>query len=144
MAEVHDKKSAYPWKAVAVAAALIVPAVLTFLFWRTTPTVGGWSDAPRPEPLAPSHPAAAATPSVTDPKKIYDENCAVCHGANLEGSGTVPALARPNWPFHENPDQLLKVIHEGKGLTMPGFRGRLSNQQIEALIEYLQESNRRR
>ncbi len=144
MAEAPDKTKSYSWKPAAVAAALIVPAVLTILFWRTTPTVGRWGDSPHKTELAPSHAAPpAAAPAGTDPKKIYDENCAVCHGADLQGSGTVPALARPNWPFRENPDLLLKIIHEGKGLTMPGFRGRLSNQQIEALIDYLQEANRK-
>jgi mono/diheme cytochrome c family protein len=35
----------------------------------------------------------------------------------------------------------VNVIHQGRGLAMPGFDGRLRNQQIERLADYLQAQN---
>jgi mono/diheme cytochrome c family protein len=42
--------------------------------------------------------------------------------------------------LRENRD-LLAVIHQGRGLTMPGYEGKLSNQQIEAVADFVQSQN---
>ncbi len=123
------------------------PAALAVTFWRTTPTVGGWAKYSAPEASRAAAvdysqngrlPVGAAA---TDPKSIYLQNCAACHGANLEGGRIGPALKQAKWPYKDNRDLLVKVIHQGRGLTMPGFDGRLNNQQIESLVNWLQEQN---
>jgi mono/diheme cytochrome c family protein len=133
---------------IAIAAAVVVPAVLTITFWRTTPTVGGWGqyaaaeDADKAAAVDYSQngrlPVGAAA---TDPHAIYLQNCAACHGQNLEGGRIGPALKRPGWPYAKDQDLLVKILHQGRGLTMPGYDGRLNNQQIEALANWLQEQN---
>jgi len=133
---------------IAIAVAVLVPTALTVAFWRTTPTVGGWGKGTTQEETARASavdysqngrmPLGAAA---TDPKSLYLRNCASCHGADLEGGRIGPALKTPKWPYGKDRDLLVKVIHQGRGLSMPGFEGRLNNQQIESLTVWLQEQN---
>lgn len=127
-----------PRRIVAILLAIAVPAVAAWLFWRTTPPVGGYlrSGAAAPAPANQPLPVSVSL----DPREIYAQNCASCHGADLSG-GQGSALVRPNWPYHEHSAGLVRVISEGKGLVMPPFRGRLSQQQIEALTTWLQSMN---
>lgn len=132
----------------AIGAAVLIPTAMAFLFWSMTPTVGGWGKYSAPSDATPQSavdysqngrlPVGAAA---TDPKSLYLQNCASCHGMNLEGGRIGPALKRPGWPYGQNRDMLVKIIHQGRGLTMPGFDGRLNNQQIEAIATYLQTQN---
>jgi mono/diheme cytochrome c family protein len=89
-------------------------------------------------------------------KLVYAENCASCHGVNLEG--------QPNWrsqlpegglpaPPHDDtghtwhhPDQLnfnytklggQKIASAGFKSNMPGFEGTLSDSQIWAVLAYI-------
>lgn len=133
---------------IAIAVAVILPALLSIVFWRTTPTVGGWGANPTPgeasRDTAVDYSQNGRMPvgaAATDPKSIYLQNCAACHGQALEGGRIGPSLKHAGWPYAQNRDLLVRVLHQGRGLTMPGFDGRLSNQQIEALTDWLQEQN---
>jgi len=66
---------------------------------------------------------AMAEPAASD---VYREHCAVCHGAQLEGSGgpaSGPALKGPAFLSHwsrKPPEQLLSYIQKAMPLTAPG------------------------
>jgi mono/diheme cytochrome c family protein len=146
MAEENRPGTSKVGKIAAIAAAVLIPAVLTYLFWRTTPAVGGWAPEPgavqapaRPPDLA-KGPGSQQQPE-QPPELLARQHCAVCHGANLEGTAKAPALRRSHWPYAQNRGLLIQIIHQGRGLTMPGFEGKLSNQQIESLADYLQKAN---
>ena len=130
-----------------LAVAVVIPAVLTFLFWRTTPTVGGWgtgtglAGAPSSSVDYSQNGRIPAGQADVPPAALFQQNCARCHGADLGGTDKAPALRQSHWPYAQNRDLLVKVIHQGRGLTMPGFEGKLSNQQIESLADYLQKEN---
>lgn len=89
-------------------------------------------------------------------KKIYDANCASCHGARLQGEanwqqrdadGLLPA------PPHDatghtwhHPDEMLfaltkygpeKMVGDGYKSAMPAFDGILSDQEIAASLSYI-------
>lgn len=88
-------------------------------------------------------------------RQVYLTNCAVCHGPNAEGS---PGWQRPdakgNLPppphddsghaWRHSDQQLKEVILNGlrhpfnktPDLTMPPFNGKLSDQDVEAVITY--------
>lgn len=88
--------------------------------------------------------AVATTASAADPdkgKRLYNRNCANCHGSN--GMGTMPGL--PDFSRGEallQPDVRLKsAIEQGKGL-MPAYRGLLTEQEILDVIAYLRTLRR--
>ena len=147
MPESNDKPSRGGLFWLGVGAAVVLPAALRLIFWGTTPAVGGWSQVG----VSPSESSSAMDYSqngrlpvgaaATGGRSLYLQNCSSCHGATLAGTDTIPALKRPNWPYSHNRDLLVKIIHQGRGLTMPSFDGRLSNQQINAIADYVQSEN---
>jgi len=125
------------WLAVGVA--LLVTSIALFRFLSQPPTID------------PDDPAQVALG-----RGIYAEHCAMCHGANLEGqpdwmsrkpNGRLPA------PPHDasghtwhHPDQQLMTITK-KGLSgvvpgyesdMPAFEGVLTDEQIAAVLAFIQ------
>ena len=96
--------------------------------------------------------ALSPLPPTTDKQraghKLYVENCAGCHGA----PGSPPPVARSPlglWEGLWNPTRaynlvltVLDGIDGGDGLpgTMPGFRDKFSDDDIEALATYLRTS----
>jgi mono/diheme cytochrome c family protein len=87
--------------------------------------------------------AAHAAPAV-DAARLYQNNCASCHGVKLEGA-TAPSLADDQW-LHGAPTRanLAKIIAGGlpdKG--MPGWEGTLDKAQIAALAAYVAPGGRK-
>ena len=83
---------------------------------------------------------------------LYQQNCAVCHGINAEGtkewkkpdaSGNYPPppLDGTAHAWHHSIPQLARSIKEGGvklGGVMPAFGDKLSEQEILAVIAYFQ------
>jgi mono/diheme cytochrome c family protein len=99
---------------------------------------------PPPTRTASPRPMLTEIPEVEgDPNHgavLYDENCAVCHGANLEGR--VGATLAKNWPAIR-PDQTIKTtISNGvQGSPMPGWSqasgGPLSETDVNDLVAFI-------
>ena len=89
---------------------------------------------------------------VVSGSQLFQQNCAVCHGANAQGtkewkkadsSGHYPPppLNGSAHAWHHSIPQLARSIKEGGiqlGGEMPGFGDQLDDQQILALIAYFQ------
>lgn len=72
-------------------------------------------------------------PDVTGPE-LFNQLCATCHGAQLEGK-TGPPLGQYS-PSSTLPDEyLVTSIRRGIG-TMPSF-DHLSDDQVERLVSYI-------
>ncbi len=87
-------------------------------------------------------------------KALYDQQCAVCHGAAGDGKGGARSreMADHVWSWsrgegpgvftdlnyivQRNPSELTNVILDGHGL-MPGYRDKLSRDQINGLVDYI-------
>lgn len=70
-----------------------------------------------------------------DGAAVYSRNCAFCHGANGEG-GAAPALVGLNASFSES--ELTAVVTDGIGGTpMPAFGSSLTEEEIEAVVQFL-------
>jgi len=72
-------------------------------------------------------------------KKIYADNCAVCHGP--EGMGN-KELGSPNltdgiWLFGSDEAAIIEIITNARGGVMPAWTGRLDPMTIKALAFYV-------
>ena len=86
---------------------------------------------------ATSAPLAAAQEG-PDPglgKRLFDGQCAVCHGAGGNG-GEAPDLTRPRLPRAPDDNALQALIETGISPRMPGLR-RLSEGDMGALVRYV-------
>ncbi|MBI4400889.1 MAG: cytochrome c [Nitrospirae bacterium] len=94
-----------------------------------------------------SGPNLGWTASAGDPqngKARYEQYCAVCHGPRGLGDGpmakaTTPPATRLTAPEVRNKtDQdLLASIADGKGGTMPAWRGILTDQELLDVLAYV-------
>ena len=104
-----------------------------------------------PDPNAP--PPELSQGSILVGELIYKEQCASCHGANLEGQpnwktpgadGKYPAPPHDDsgHTWHHPDDVLVKIILDGGNgnpgapSNMPAFRGKLTPIQLEGLLSY--------
>ncbi len=70
--------------------------------------------------------------------KVYDSNCAICHGDDLRGaSPSFPGLVGVRERISDK--QILEYIHHGKG-RMPAF-GKLTDTDTSALLRFLNKSS---
>lgn len=77
----------------------------------------------------------------------FSESCASCHGVNGDGRGTLdlpsPAadLRTVTLPGGNSVEAIIAVIERGVEkdflVTMPGFKGRLPPEQIEAIARHV-------
>jgi cytochrome c oxidase cbb3-type subunit 3 len=68
---------------------------------------------------------------------IYQANCAICHGEQLEG-GIGPVLTGPNFLYGNSLADHIRIIADGTTNGMPGFKKQLSPERIHAVAHYLQ------
>jgi mono/diheme cytochrome c family protein len=78
-----------------------------------------------------SDPIAADAPG----EQIYAARCASCHGGDL-GGGVGPSLGAGSPSVGESRSYFENVIAQGRG-TMPAFDGRLTDEQIEAVVDFI-------
>ena len=93
----------------------------------------------------PTAPPAAATPAAAatgdsvaapalDAAALYGSSCGGCHGG--DGSGGIgPRLAGRVVAAYPDPAAQIVVVTDGRG-GMPGFGGRLSEEEIAAIVDY--------
>lgn len=109
--------------------------------------LSGWSSAgefkekmeahtgqPVQDVLAVSPEASETQPM--DAKSLYSANCAGCHGDDATG-GFGTDLTAATYQFGKAPADIKESISAGRGGSMPGFSGPLSETEIDSLVEYL-------
>lgn len=102
--------------------------------------------------------SALAQPAEPDGQALYLGYCASCHGANLEGqpnwmvrlpNGRLPAPPhdRTGHTWHHSDEQLLRIVRDGLAAIAPGyetdmpaFGGKLDDQDIVAILDYIKQS----
>lgn len=101
---------------------------------------GGNNDAN--EPVTPGEntgDTGADTPETTDDLEaqampIYEANCLACHAADLSGGGAFPNLQAVGGRM--NADEIHNRISNG-GSGMPGFKGVITDDEIQLLTDWL-------
>lgn len=72
-------------------------------------------------------------------KKVFADNCAVCHGPAGKGNREVgaPNLTDKIWLYGQDKQTITQGIQNGRGSVMPAWEGRLSESTIKALTVYV-------
>lgn len=69
--------------------------------------------------------------------ELFVQTCAVCHGANGEGTTGRPPIGAGSNAATFTDEQILGVMDVGPG-AMPSF-SRLTSEQLESLVVYVRE-----
>ena len=72
-------------------------------------------------------------------KKIFSDNCVVCHGEGGKGNQQVgaPNLTDQIWLYGSDKDTIVETITNGRAGVMPAWAGRLDPTTIKALTVYV-------
>jgi mono/diheme cytochrome c family protein len=77
--------------------------------------------------------------AASEGQSLYDTKCAQCHGkdgiAKPPGNGS-KNFNDPEFQSAWSADAIAKITSEGKG-KMPGYRSRLSSEQIKAVAAHV-------
>jgi mono/diheme cytochrome c family protein len=84
-------------------------------------------------------PSASGDPAA-DGVALYDGKCALCHGKDGVGlpnwrSLGQPDFTKPEWQKAHTDEQIADSIKNGKGKFMPAFKGKLSDEEIGAVVQ---------
>ena len=101
----------------------------------------------------------ASADVIAQGRQIYADQCAACHGADLEGqpdwrtplaSGRLPAPPHDEsgHTWHHPDEVLFRIVKEGTAAVvgggyesdMPGFAGVLSDADIRAVLDYIKST----
>jgi mono/diheme cytochrome c family protein len=97
-----------------------------------------------PEEAARKNPVRFSEASVDRGKKVYKTQCALCHGEKGDGKSdlatemklTLPDLTKPDALANHTDGELFAIIGTGKD-PMPGQKGRMTDQHIWNVVNYL-------
>ncbi len=72
-------------------------------------------------------------------KKVFEDNCAACHGADAKGN---PDMGAPNlttriWLYGGDKADLIQTITYGRGGHMPAWGSKLDPATIKSLTVYV-------
>lgn len=70
-------------------------------------------------------------------RRLYINNCAVCHGAKARGSFGFPDLADDEWIWGSDGEAIKTSITQGRRATMPAWQAALGDEGISAVAEYV-------
>jgi cytochrome c oxidase cbb3-type subunit 3 len=72
-------------------------------------------------------------------KKVFAENCAVCHGEAGKGNREIgaPDLTDQIWLYGQGRDVIVEAVMNGRGAVMPAWGRRLDDTTIKALTVYV-------
>jgi len=87
-------------------------------------------------PAVPGSEDGSTDPDLVRGREIWGTSCASCHAPDGSG-GRGPSLASVELRFPSLGDQVL-VVAGGRG-SMPGFGGRYSLAELEAVVRYTRE-----
>ncbi|MBI3806920.1 MAG: cytochrome c [Nitrospirae bacterium] len=86
---------------------------------------------------------SAASGDPTKGKVLYANNCLICHGEHGKGDGLIGESLHPpptnltgSQARAKSDKDLLTVIREGRA-TMPAWKNRLNDQDIQNLLAYI-------
>lgn len=82
--------------------------------------------------------APADDPELVLGRTVYANQCASCHGPDGGGGRGTQLNGGMLERAHPDPAAQRDIVANGRG-TMPGFSGRLSAEEIDAVVRYTRE-----
>jgi len=84
-----------------------------------------------------------AASAASDGEALYQQSCASCHGPELQG-GNAQSLVDGVWQFGASRGYIYRNIEFGiPNLGMPSYSDSLSRDEIEAIVDFLEEAEKR-
>lgn len=71
-------------------------------------------------------------------KRIFLNNCAVCHGSDAGGAPGFPALNDNDWLYGGTPDLIVKTITDGRNGAMPAWGSTFGEDGVLQLASYVE------
>ena len=75
---------------------------------------------------------------VASAQRVFDRNCAVCHGYDAEGqANSFPNLNDSDWQWGSTPAQIERSIRDGHNAVMVGWAGILGEDGVVQMADYV-------
>lgn len=72
-------------------------------------------------------------------KRIFINNCAMCHGSDARGARGFPNLTDGDWQWPNSPEDILMTLREGRQAAMPALAGPMESEAgISEVVVYVQ------
>ncbi len=97
---------------------------------RTAPLFAEFAERPIPE-------LARNDEAMQTGRRLFGNNCAVCHGADGGGRTGFPNIANNYWQWGGEPEEIYVSILNGRQAMMPGFGGAMDDDAVEATAAYV-------
>ena len=90
----------------------------------------------------PTAASSRLSPSAADGAALFGSKCVLCHGKNGAGlpnwkSKGQPDLTTAEWQGSHTDAQISEVIKNGKGKSMPSFKAKLSDDDVNAVVAHI-------
>jgi len=70
-------------------------------------------------------------------KRIFLNNCAMCHGSDAGGAPGFPALNDNDWLYGGTPDKIVETITQGRNASMPAWEPVLGHDGVAQVASYV-------
>ncbi len=118
-----------------------------FLDWSST---GQWqNEVDQAEATyGPLYAELAATPieelatnekALTMGRRLFLNNCAVCHGSSAHGGFGFPNLSDNDWLYGGTPDKIVETITNGRNASMPAWEAIVGAEGVSQLANYVRD-----
>ena len=72
-------------------------------------------------------------------RRLFGNNCAMCHGSDARGAPGFPNLTDDDWLYGNSHDQILTSITNGRVGTMPALGAALGEDGVHEVVAYVQQ-----
>jgi len=120
--------------------------VMAAFIFASAALVAAQSPGGNPTAAKMKNPVASSPESIKAGQALFQKNCRFCHNADAKGNGpmapkdTHPSdLTDAKWDRGSTDGEIFLVIRDGAGpdFTMKGYKGRMADNDIWNVVNYL-------